>query len=129
MANALYNAGRQGFLAGDIDWDANNIKVQLRNATTLNQANVNLSDLNGTAVATSGNLTSKGVTNGTATAANVTFTGVSGSQATAMVVYKDTGTASTSTLIAFIDSATNFPVTPNGGDIIISWNASGIFTL
>jgi hypothetical protein len=33
-------------------------------------------------------------------------------------------------LIAFIDAnVTNLPVTPNGGDIAITWNISGIFKL
>jgi hypothetical protein len=45
------------------------------------------------------------------------------------VIYKHTGTESTSTLIAYIDSGTNLPVTPNGGDITVQWNASGIFSL
>jgi len=34
-------------------------------------------------------------------------------------------------LIAFIDTATNLPVTPNGGDIIVAWDngANKIFKL
>ena len=40
------------------------------------------------------------------------------------MIYKDTGNAATSPLIAYIDLTT--PVTPNGGDINITWNASGI---
>jgi len=27
MANALYDFGREGFLGGDIDWDANDIRL------------------------------------------------------------------------------------------------------
>ena len=29
MADALYDYGREGFLAGDIDWDGDNIKLVL----------------------------------------------------------------------------------------------------
>ena len=29
----------------------------------------------------------------------------------------------------FFSSLTGLPVTPNGGDITVTWNASGIFTL
>ena len=55
---------------------------------------------------------------------------VTGAQVTKLVIYIDTGTASTSPLVAFLDtSVTGLPVTPNGGDITITWNASGIFTL
>jgi hypothetical protein len=47
-----------------------------------------------------------------------------------MVIYVDTGTAATSPLVAYIDSGvTGLPVTPNGGNISITWNASGIFAL
>ena len=38
--------------------------------------------------------------------------------------------SATSPLVAFIDTGvTNLPVPPNGGDIAITWNASGIFSL
>ena len=36
----------------------------------------------------------------------------------------------TSPLVAYIDTGvTGLPVTPNGGDIAVAWNASGIFAL
>ena len=45
----------------------------------------------------------------------------------AVVMYKDNAaTAATSPLIAFWDNGIS--VTPNGGDINITWNASGLFT-
>ena len=34
----------------------------------------------------------------------------------AIVIYVDTGTEATSPLVAFIDTATGLPITPNGGD-------------
>jgi uncharacterized protein YigE (DUF2233 family) len=46
------------------------------------------------------------------------------------VIYIDTGTAGTSPLVAYIDTGvTGLPVTPNGGNINVTWNASGIFAL
>jgi hypothetical protein len=46
------------------------------------------------------------------------------------VIYKDTGTASTSPLIGYFDVvASGLPVTPNGGNITVTFNASGIFAL
>lgn len=71
-------------------------------------------------------ITAKTFTNGYFDGADVTFTAVSGSPAEALIVFIDTGTASTSRLIAYIDTATGLPVTPNGSDITVSWNASGI---
>jgi hypothetical protein len=41
---------------------------------------------------------------------------------TQFVVYRDTGTEATSQLVAYFDVATNLPITPNGGDISITWS-------
>jgi hypothetical protein len=72
----------------------------------------------------------KSYTNGVFDGADVTFSAVTGNSAEAIVIYIDTGTAGTSRLVAYIDTGvTGLPVTPNGGDISISWNASGIFAL
>lgn len=85
----------------------------------------------GARVATSGNLASKTATDGVADAADVTFSAVTGDQSEALVIYKDTGVAGTSPLIAYIDAATGLPVTPNGGDITVQWDsgANKIFRL
>jgi hypothetical protein len=72
----------------------------------------------------------KSYTNGVFDGGDVTFTAVTGNSVEALVLYIDTGTAGTSRLVAYIDtSVTGLPVTPNGGDISITWNASGIFAL
>ena len=80
MANALYDKGREGFLAGDIDWDANTIKIVLIDEAddTIDLAvDDNLDDrAAGSRVATSAALSSKTATNGVADAADVTFSAV-----------------------------------------------------
>jgi hypothetical protein len=135
MANALYDYGREGFLDGSIDWDTDNIKVVLVDTATytVNTAtDQHLDDIPaGERVATSSNLSSKTVTDGVADAADVTFSTVTGDQAEALVIYQDSGVESTSRLIAYIDTATGLPVTPNGGDITIAWDdgANKIFKL
>lgn len=135
MANALYDLGREGFLGGDIDWDADNIKLLLRdeNDDTPNLATDQyLSDILAAArVAISGNFTSKSKTLGVANASNVTLSSVSGDESESVDIYQDTGTEGTSRLIANIDTATGLPVTPNGGDITVQWDtgASKIFKL
>jgi ApbE superfamily uncharacterized protein (UPF0280 family) len=135
MANALYAKFKELLLGGDIALDADNIKVVLVDAAdyTVNLAtHDNLDDIPvGARVATSGNLTGKSITNGVFDAADVTLTAVTGDPSEALVIYKDTGTASTSSLIAYIDTATGLPVTPNGGDITITWDngANKIFAL
>lgn len=129
MANALYDKGREGFLDGSIDWDTDTIKAVLvdAGAYTANLAtDTFLSDIPGGArIATSGALASKTVTAGVADAADVTFTSVTGASVEDIAVYKDTGVAGTSRLIALIDTATGLPVTPNGGDITIAWDNTG----
>jgi hypothetical protein len=126
MANAMYDKGREGFLDGSIDFDTDSIKVVAvdTGAYTPNlTTDANLSDITaGARIATSAALGSKTVAAGVADAADITFTAVSGVSIEALVLYKDTGTASTSRLICYIDSATGLPVTPNGGDIIVQWD-------
>jgi len=135
MANALYNKGREGFLDGNIDWDTDDIRcilIDTADYTVDLATHDNLDDVPGDArVATSGALTSKTVTDGVADAADVTLSSVTGDTCEAIVIYKHTGTESTSRLIAYIDIATGLPVTPNGGDITIQWDsgANKIFKL
>jgi len=135
MANELYDAGREGFLDGSIDWDTDDIRCILVDAADYTvdlAAHDNLDDIpSGARVATSGALTGKTVVAGVADADDVTFSAVTGDQSEALVIYKHTGTESTSRLIAYIDDATGLPVTPNGGDITIQWDsaASKIFKL
>lgn len=135
MANGLYNRGRQGFLDGEIDWGADTIKVVLideADDTPDLAVDEDLADRAGASrVDTSGALTSKTVADGVADAADVTFSSVAGDSAESFDIYQDTGTEATSLLIANIDSATGLPVTPNGGDITITWDsgANKIFKL
>lgn len=126
MANALRDSGREGFLAGSIDWDANTIKLLLYDEGTdaFSATDANLSDiLAGARVATSAAFTTKTTTAGVADADDVTLTAVTGATVESIEIYKDTGVEASSSLIANIDTATGLPVTPNGGDIVVQWDA------
>jgi hypothetical protein len=135
MANALYDAGREGFLGGTIDWDTNNIRVTLVDAAdytrNLGTDNAYNDVIALGRVATSSNLSSKTITAGVADAADITYTAVSGDQSEYLVGWADSGVESTSLLIFCIDTATGLPVTPNGGDITVTWDsgANRIFKL
>ena len=135
MANALYDHGREGFLAGDIDWDGDNIKlvfVDEADDTPDLALDEDLADrAEASRVATSGNFASKTVDAGVADAADVTVSSVSGDQFESVDIYQDTGTESTSRMIANIDTATGLPCTPNSGDITVQWDsgANKIFKL
>lgn len=135
MANGLYDKGRQAFLEGGVAWLTDNIKAVLvdTGAYTPNLATHQfLSDIAaGARIATSANLAGKTSTAGVADANDAVFSAVTGVQSEAVVLYKDTGTAGTSALICFMDTATGLPVTPNGGDITFVWDngANKIFKL
>src|SRR5690348_9217790 len=106
MANAMYAKAKQEALDGTLPISSSNIKITLIDSSgyTFSAAHTSLSDIaGGDRVATSGNLASKTVTGGTFDAADVTFTAVTGNPIAAYVVFKDTGTAGTSTLIAYFD--------------------------
>lgn len=126
MANALYDKGRQRFLEGSFNWLTDTIKTLMvdTGAYTPNlSVHEFLSDISsGARITTPVTLTSKATTGGAADAADVTFTSVSGASIEAIVIYKDTGVEATSPLIAYIDTATGLPITPNGGDIIVTWD-------
>lgn len=132
MVNALYDKARQSFLQADIDWEVDNFKVCGVDATyTPNIATHQyLSDTTGV-VTTSSNLSSKSWTAGVADAADVTFATVTGATIVRWILYKDTGTAGTSRLVAMFDTAAGLPVIPDGTNITVTWDngASRIFRI
>jgi hypothetical protein len=75
---------------------------------------------------TLGTITVGTVAAGVFDAADTTFTALSGDQAESLILYKHTGTESTSKLIGYWDTATGLQLTPNGADVTVAWNASGI---
>lgn len=134
MANALYPKAKESFISQNpaLDLDTDTIKVALvdTGTYTYSASHQYYSSVSSAVVGTPVTLGSKTVTNGVFDAADSTFTAVTGNSVEAIVIYKDTGTAGTSPLIAYFDTGvTGLPVTPNGGDISVTWNASGIFTL
>lgn len=133
MANAIYPKYKEGILqsAANTNLSSGTVKAALVDTGTYTYSSAHqfLSSLTGV-VGTAVTLGSKTLTNGTFDAADATWTAVSGATAEAIVLYVDTGVAGTSPLVAFLDTGyTGLPVTPNGGDITVVWNASGIFTL
>lgn len=142
MANALYGLARESFLSQSpaLDWDTDNFKVILAKTASGYAVSIDVDQYvgNGTVpiataniIARSPNLGSKTVTLGVANAAATVFSAVTGAVSGALVIFKDTGSDATSPLTVYIDTATGLPVTPNGGDINVSWNtgANKIFKL
>ena len=133
MANALFPRWKQALLefTANNNLSAGTVKVALVTAGyTYSSANQFYSSVSASVVGTPQTLGTKTFTNGVFDAADVLFTAVTGAQVVSLVIFIDTGNAATSPLVAFIDTGvTNLPVTPNGGDIAITWNPSGIFSL
>lgn len=111
---------------------AGTVKVALidTGTYTYSAAHQFYSSASAAAVGTPQTIGSKTFTNGVFDGADVTFTAVTGNSVEALIIYIDTGVNGTSPLVAYIDtSVTGLPVTPNGGNIAITWNGSGIFAL
>lgn len=132
MANALYPKWKEAIVQASSNSSlGGTVKVALVDTGTYTYSSAHefQSSLSGV-VGTAQTLGTKTYTNGVFDAADVTFTAVSGSSVEALVIYIDTGSSATSRLVAYIDTGvTGLPVTPNGGDIGITWNVSGIFAL
>lgn len=138
MANAIYDLWKQEILKGT----ANNLLNSADGATgvfaalvdagtyTFSQAHQFYSSLTGI-VGTDQEITTKTQALGVFDGSDLTYTAVTGASVEAIVLYrKNAGANTTWPLIAYIDTGvTNLPVTPNGGSITITWNASGIFKI
>jgi hypothetical protein len=134
VANALYPKWKEQLLqfTANNNLSAGTVKVALvdTGVYTYSSTDQFYSSVSSAVVGTPQTIGSKTFTNGIFDGADVSFTAVSGNSVEALVIYIDTGVAGTSPLVAYIDtSVTGLPVTPNGGDINIAWNASGIFAL
>jgi hypothetical protein len=73
----------------------------------------------------------KSYTNGVFDGGDVTFTAVPSGAGNAIVIFiKNAGAQTTWRLVAYLDTnVTGLPVTGNGGNITVTWNASGILAL
>jgi hypothetical protein len=128
MSNALYGKGRGRFAEAQISWSSDTIKVVLV-VTSIYAVSIDsheyLSDVSSSSYTgiTPITLVSKTSTLGVLDAADVTFSAVSGSTIGAIILWKDTGSAGSSPLLLYMDTATGLPITPNGGDIIVQWDS------
>lgn len=140
MANAIYDLFKQHSMKKDLfaALTAANVKVVAVDTTggtpyTFSQSHEFLDDITaGSRRFTSGNLASITVVGKTFDADNLVpaFASASaGSAFEALIFYIDSTVEATSNLIIFIDTATGLPLTPDGNNINVNFNASGIFDL
>ena len=129
MSNTLYDSGREAFLKGDIDWLQDTIRVALTSGyvakTTGTLSEKVFSDVGSSKILKTQILQRQGnlghATNGVAGGSDITFTEVTGS-VTGILIYKDTGNPTTSTLIAFLDDVTGLNYTASSDTITIQWD-------
>lgn len=134
MANTLYTKGKEKILRGQINFETDVIKVALVANTYIQNVTTDefLSSVSAAVLNTDQTLAAKSITGGAFDASDVTWPAVTaGATTEGVVIYKDTGSAATSPLIAYIDTITGFPLSTNGGDITVQWDngAYKIFSL
>lgn len=133
MANGIFDPGREGFLLGEIDFDTAVFKVALVRGYTFTASHKFVSDVTGaggTLHVTSSAIGSKTGTNGVADAADVVFSAVPSNASThGLLLFQSSAVgggadvaATAQRLVAWFDTGTNLPVTPNGGDITVAWD-------
>lgn len=138
MAKFKYNQGKQEILGGTTSWTTA-IRAWLVDGTYAAAASLSADDhlddvaalnrIGSAAVA----ITNPTIVHGVASCDAITFSSVAGGTTIAGVVfYKHTGTESTSTLVYFDgedSGGTPFALATNGGNIVFTPNASGLFAI
>lgn len=132
MVNALYDPYKEALLNKLHDMDTDEIDVVLVDGgdyTSNLVTDDELADVPTAArVAVSAAVTSPTIAAGVFDHADFTWSAVTGDQSEEVVYYNDTD--STDKLVCLFDTGiTGMPVTPNGGDINVTVNASGVFAL
>jgi hypothetical protein len=133
MANALFDAGREGILDTTIDVTGDVRAMLVKSAYTVDLATHNFVDDvvahdNGRSAA----LGSKTYTAGVFDAADTTITATDADPCEAIILFQHTGNDATARLIAYIDTATGLPFTPAASQVCpITWDngANKIFKL
>jgi hypothetical protein len=116
------------------DFNTDNIDASLLDQTdsgTITAAFEDYDEVDAAVVVSTADVAVASVATGVVTLTGaVTFTAVTGDAADYLVVWKNSGTPSTSPLTITWDSAsTGLPVTPNGGNIVATWGSNILVTL
>ena len=135
MANVFYDEGLKEIGQGDIVWKASGgstIKAILVDTAsyTFSQTHTDLDDVPAAARVTNFSGTAQTLTlidaaaGGVLDANDISFTGLSGAPSfEAIILYKDTGVESTSTLIMYIDTAASgLPTPASATQVDVTWN-------
>lgn len=139
MANQLYDNARKQFAIAGLSWQVGEWRALLvasNQGYTFSASHVYLSDIptnvrdygvdigGGVGEYRSGKVMVKEpvLDNGAIDAEDVQFSTISGNPIGAVVIVKWETNDADSQLIAYLDQATGLVITPNGGDIIVTWD-------
>lgn len=127
MANFIYKKAKESFLKGEINLYSNTIKVLILNNSYNPNAETHqfVSDINSSYIeARSSALNNKSVVLGVFDADDIDISDYSGNSFNALALYVDSGSDSTSRLVAYIDTSTGLPFsTANTSAVVtIVWN-------
>jgi len=130
MSNTLYDNARELFATGEINWEDDTFYVYLVTGgyTPVTASHKVISDVSSSArISGPVSLSSKTADAGACDAGDVTFSSVTADddddEVEYIIIAKWENTEDDSPLIAIIDTATGLPITPNGGDIIVTWDS------
>lgn len=142
MASGFYNVAKKGFADGTEDWDTNAYKVMLVTATyTFDPDHAVLTsitnELSGTGY--TGGFGGSGRKALTASvvqddandraeldAVDISWTAINAGIIGALIVIREVTSDADSIPIAYIDNAAQLPLTTNGSDVNVVWNAEGV---
>ena len=134
MANAIYPKFKEaileaGMVGGTLTGGTPKASlIDVNDYTYAGTTDEFFDDIPSGAVVATVTLGSLAYTLGAFTAADTAFTSVVGDPSEAVVIWTDSGTPSTSRLVAYIDNGGSLTVTPNGNNITLDL-ASPVFQL
>jgi hypothetical protein len=134
MANAIYPKYKDAILDGaaNVSLTSETVKVSLiDNEEITYDANTEYyADLNANGVIATQTIANITLNGGLVDGDDVIFSAVTGDESEALLIWIDTGNPSTSRVVAYMDTGiSGLPISPNGSDVDVEWNASGIFQL
>jgi hypothetical protein len=133
MAARLYLKGKENLLGGNVDLQNDTIVALLVTGQYVpnTDSDETRAAIPSSAIVAEETLSSTKIVDGVFDADDVVFTEVTGAPIRYIVLIKDDDIYSRALLIALIDDAAQFPVTPDGSNITIQWDngANKIFSL
>lgn len=133
MAARLYLKGKENLLGGNVDLQNDTIVALLVTGQYIpnTDSDETRAAIPSSAIIAEETLASTKITDGVFDADDLVFTEVVGPPIRYIVIIKDADIYSQAKLIALIDDAPQFPITPDGSNITIQWDngANKIFSI